>query len=88
MRVREEAEAACTYCGLALGDPAGSLGDNHMRVPATCPHEGFVHVSFMLDGVDRLAREHVDSRSCIVCRREGAGGIRPPTWRTLLEACQ
>ena len=75
-RAREEAEAACTYCGLPLEDSAGGSRDNHMPVPVPCPRGGIVHISCMLDQAEGLATGYVDPRSCIVCCREG--GRRPP----------
>ena len=76
--MREEAETACTYCGLALAELTAGSGNIHMRVPVPCPHGGFVHSSCMLERADRLARGHIDPRSCVACRSEWAGGRRPP----------
>ena len=73
---REEAEAACTHCGLPLEDSAGGSRDNHMPVPVPCPHGEIGHITCMLDRAECLARGYVDPRSCIVCHREG--GRRPP----------
>ena len=75
--VREEAARACTYCGLDLENSVGVSGDNHMRVPVPCPHGGFVRVSCMLEPADRLVIGHTDSRSCVACSCEWAGGRRP-----------
>ena len=74
----EEAETACTYCGLALVDAAEGSGDNYMDLPVPCPHGEFVHVSFMLERTDRLAKGYTDPRSCVVCSREGVGRRQPP----------
>ena len=49
-----------------------------MGVPVPCPHGGFVHVSFMLERADHLAKGYTDPKSCVVCSREGAGRRRPP----------
>ncbi|CAN0588523.1 unnamed protein product, partial [Laminaria digitata] len=76
-RAREEAETACTYCGLVLAELTAGSGNIHMRVPVPCPHGGFVHSSCMLERADRLARGHIDPRSCVACRSEWAGGRRP-----------
>ena len=47
-----------------------------MRVPAPYPHGGFVYVHYMLIQADRLARGHVNPRSCIVCHCEWVRGSR------------
>ena len=75
---REEAARACTYCGLDLKNSAWGSGDNYMRVPVPCPHEGFVHVICMLERANPLATGHTDPRSCVACICEWAGGRRPP----------
>ena len=36
-----------------------------------------MHVRCMLERADHIARGHADPRSCIACRSEWAGGIRP-----------
>ena len=77
-RAREEQEAACTYCGLALENLSEGSGDNHMRVPVPCPHGGFVQASCMLERADRPAKRHIGSRSCVACSCEWAGRRRPP----------
>ena len=77
-RAREEAETACTYCGLALEESAAGSRDIDLRVPVPCPHGGFVHSSCMLERADHLARGHIDPRSCVACLSEWAGGRRPP----------
>ena len=48
-----------------------------MRVLVPCPYGGLVHVRCMLERADHIARGHADPRSCIACRSEWAGGIRP-----------
>ena len=76
----EEEEASCTYCGRALDDSAGGSKDNYeyMRVPVPCPHGGSVHIRYMLERAGRIARGHVDPRSCVACRSVWAGEVDPP----------
>ena len=42
------------------------------------PRRVFVHSSCMLERAGRLARGHIDPRSCVACSSGGAGGRRPP----------
>ena len=77
-REREDAKTTCTYCGLALAELTAGSGDIHRRIPVQCPHGGFVHASCMLERADRLARGHIDTRSCVACSSEWAGGRQPP----------
>ena len=86
-RAVKEAEASCTYCGRALDDSTGESGENHMRVPVTCPYSRLVHVHCILERAGRIARGHVDPRSCVTCRSDWAGGSRPPLQRSSGGAC-
>lgn len=86
-REGEEAEASCTYGGRALDDSAGGAGENRMRVPVPCPHEGIgarpLHVG--ASGADR-ARVCRPQVHCHVPLRVGGGKLDPPSgggyWRS------